>query len=105
MQDAAGQLFDRVIRQATAVSDHGRKTLGSPPRPPLQLKKELLDATAQTSRAAQARLVPEHLGGLTEDEIQHHNYHHTTGVGLLPKRAFTVVITYVKSTPPRCGGA
>ena len=63
MQDA-GQLFDRVIRQATAVNDHGRESLGSPPGPPLQLKKGLLGATAQTGRAAQARLVPEHLGGL-----------------------------------------
>ena len=38
IQDA-GQLFDRVIRQATAVNDHGRKTLGSPPTAPIAIEE------------------------------------------------------------------
>jgi len=51
MEDHSGVAAEVVTRKA-----------GSPPLAPTCWKKELLGATAQTGRAAQARLVAEHLG-------------------------------------------
>ena len=49
---------------------------------------------------ASHRTCPYTAGGLTEDELEHHNYHHPDRGGLPPKRALTVVITHAKSPPP-----